>query len=36
AHLLLGSDALQLVRDKLKALEAELQQWETLTCSTDG
>ncbi|MET0288394.1 MAG: oxidoreductase [Pseudoxanthomonas sp.] len=36
AHLLLGSDALQLVRDKLKALEHELTQWETLTVSTDG
>jgi NAD(P)-dependent dehydrogenase (short-subunit alcohol dehydrogenase family) len=36
AHLLLGSDALKLVRDKLKALDAELTQWEALTCSTDG
>lgn len=36
AHLLLGSDALRLVREKLKALEAELAQWEALTVSTDG
>ncbi|RXR05933.1 oxidoreductase [Pseudoxanthomonas composti] len=36
AHLLLGSDALQLVRDKLTALERELTQWEALTVSTDG
>ncbi|TBV73905.1 oxidoreductase [Pseudoxanthomonas winnipegensis] len=36
AHLLLGSDALRVVREKLKALEAELAQWEALTVSTDG
>jgi NAD(P)-dependent dehydrogenase (short-subunit alcohol dehydrogenase family) len=36
AHLLLGSDALGLVRDKLAALQAEIDQWETLTRSTDG
>ncbi len=36
AHLLLGSDALALVREKLKNLEAELERWESLTCSTDG
>lgn len=36
AHLLLGSDALQLVRDKLTALERELTRWEALTVSTDG
>jgi NAD(P)-dependent dehydrogenase (short-subunit alcohol dehydrogenase family) len=36
AHLLLGSDALKLVRDKLRALEHELTQWEALTASTDG
>lgn len=36
AHLLLGSDALRLVREKLKTLEAELAQWEALTVSTDG
>jgi len=36
AHLLLGSDALGLVREKLDALKAELAQWEALTVSTDG
>lgn len=36
AHLLLGSDALALVRDKLKRTAAEIDQWETLTCSTDS
>ncbi|WP_087723950.1 oxidoreductase [Pandoraea sp. PE-S2T-3] len=36
AHLLLGSDALKLVRDKLSAMGAELDAWESLTVSTDG
>lgn len=36
AHLLLGSDALALVRGKLAALQAELTTWETVTKSTDG
>lgn len=36
AHLLLGSDALTLVREKLAALSAEIDAWETLTRSTDG
>ncbi|VVE61842.1 short-chain dehydrogenase/reductase [Pandoraea anapnoica] len=36
AHLLLGSDALKLVRENLKALECEFSQWETVTLSTDG
>lgn len=36
AHLLLGSDALQLVRDKLRALESSLAEWERVTRSTDG
>ncbi|OLO04061.1 oxidoreductase [Salinicola socius] len=36
AHLLLGSDALGLVRDKLSAMSDEIQAWETLTRSTDG
>lgn len=36
AHLLLGSDALKLVKDKLAALSAEIDAWETLTRSTDG
>ncbi|MBN6150996.1 oxidoreductase [Xanthomonas sp. AmX2] len=36
AHLLLGSDALHLVRDKLASLQEELARWEQLTRSTDG
>jgi NAD(P)-dependent dehydrogenase (short-subunit alcohol dehydrogenase family) len=35
AHLLLGSDALGLVRDKLRALEDEFHIWEHVTVSTD-
>ncbi|BEL71397.1 MULTISPECIES: oxidoreductase [Serratia] len=35
-HLLLGSDALSLVRQKLEALGKEIEQWEQLTRSTDG
>lgn len=35
-HLLLGSDALGLVRDKLSALNAEISAWEAITVSTDG
>ncbi|ASM17480.1 oxidoreductase [Serratia marcescens] len=35
-HLLLGSDALSLVRQKLEALGQEIKQWEKLTRSTDG
>jgi NAD(P)-dependent dehydrogenase (short-subunit alcohol dehydrogenase family) len=35
-HLLLGSDALGLVRDKLSALENEIRDWEAVTVSTDG
>lgn len=35
AHLLLGSDALALVRQKLVALNQEISQWEELTRSTD-
>ncbi|RZF28505.1 oxidoreductase [Paraburkholderia sp. UYCP14C] len=35
-HLLLGSDALGLVRDKLSALNAEIGAWEATTVSTDG
>ncbi|WP_409076406.1 oxidoreductase (plasmid) [Pantoea sp. C3] len=34
-HLLLGSDALSLVRQKLTALNNEIEQWEQLTRSTD-
>ena len=36
AHLLLGSDALKLVQDKLAAMSTEIEAWETLTRSTDG
>ena len=36
AHLLLGSDALMLVRDKLEQSARDIAQWETLTRSTDG
>ena len=36
AHLLLGSDALGLVRDKLSVLEREISVWEAVTISTDG
>ena len=36
AHLLLGSDAISLVRDKLIALAADIDKWESLTRSTDG
>lgn len=35
AHLLLGSDALQLVRQKLANWGQEIDQWEALTRSTD-
>ena len=34
-HLLLGSDALRLVREKLDFLKSEFDQWEKLTLSTD-
>jgi NAD(P)-dependent dehydrogenase (short-subunit alcohol dehydrogenase family) len=36
AHLLLGSDALQLVRSKLSALASDFSAWEQVTVSTDG
>jgi short-subunit dehydrogenase len=36
AHLLLGSDALALVRDKLHRTAESIEQWEALSCSTDG
>ncbi|KWH15338.1 short-chain dehydrogenase [Burkholderia territorii] len=36
AHLLLGSDALRLVRAKWSSLEDEIRTWEALTVSTDG
>ncbi|MCP2072743.1 UNVERIFIED_ORG: NAD(P)-dependent dehydrogenase (short-subunit alcohol dehydrogenase family) [Pseudomonas lini] len=36
AHLLLGSDALAMVRAQLSTLEREINAWETLSRSTDG
>ena len=36
AHLLLGSDALALVRDKLQRTAESIEQWQALSCSTDG
>ncbi|WAS58414.1 oxidoreductase [Burkholderia ambifaria] len=36
AHLLLGSDALRLVRAKWSALQDEMRAWEAVTVSTDG
>lgn len=36
SHLLLGSDALGLVRAKLSALNEEFNAWEAITVSTDG
>ncbi|MGE7991886.1 oxidoreductase [Pseudomonas sp. NPDC089554] len=36
AHLLLGSDALGLVRAKLEAMEEEIARWEDVSRSTDG
>ncbi|WP_413723625.1 oxidoreductase [Sodalis sp. RH16] len=36
AHLLLGSDALALVRDKLAQYALEIDAWEKVTRSTDG
>lgn len=35
-QLLLGSDALRLVRDRLSRVEREIEDWEELTRSTDG
>lgn len=35
AHLLLGSDALRLVQEKLTALRAEIDAWKHVTLSTD-
>jgi NAD(P)-dependent dehydrogenase (short-subunit alcohol dehydrogenase family) len=36
AHLLLGSDALELVCNKLSMFNEEIKAWETITRSTDG
>jgi hypothetical protein len=35
AHLLLGSDALRLVDEKMKSLQAEFDVWKSVTLSTD-
>ena len=35
-HLLLGSDAVALVRDKLQRTAESIEQWHALSCSTDG
>jgi len=35
-QLLLGSDALRLVRHRLQAMLREIDEWEKVTCSTDG
>ena len=35
AHLLLGTDALRFVREKLKTLEGEMAAWEAVSASTD-
>lgn len=35
-HLLLGSDALHLVRERLATASREIDRWEALTLSTDG
>jgi NAD(P)-dependent dehydrogenase (short-subunit alcohol dehydrogenase family) len=35
AHLLLGSDALRLVDEKMKSLQAEFDAWKSVTLSTD-
>jgi len=36
AHLLLGSDALKLVRGRLSEMSQQMDTWESLTISTDG
>jgi hypothetical protein len=35
AHLLLGSDAVRLVEEKLKLLQAEFDAWKSVSLSTD-
>ena len=35
-HILLGSDALALVREKLRAMQMQISQWEALSLSTDA
>jgi hypothetical protein len=34
-HLLLGSDAVQLVRDKITAMVGQIDAWERISISTD-
>jgi len=36
AHLLLGSDAVKLVRDKLAQMTTDIDAWESVSVSTDG
>jgi hypothetical protein len=36
AHLLLGSNALRLVEEKMKSLQAEFDAWKSVTLSTDA
>jgi hypothetical protein len=36
AHLLLGSDALRLVEEKMKSLRTEFDAWKSITLSTDA
>ena len=36
SHVVLGSDALALIRMKIANLQEELSRWEALTRSTDG
>jgi NAD(P)-dependent dehydrogenase (short-subunit alcohol dehydrogenase family) len=35
-QLLLGSDALRMVRERQRQMESEIEEWESLTVSTDG
>ncbi len=35
-HLLLGSDAMTLVKEKLDKFSEEIFAWKDVTCSTDG
>jgi hypothetical protein len=35
AHLLLGSDAMRLVEEKIKSLQADFDAWKSVTLSTD-
>jgi len=35
-QLLLGSDALKLVSERVRELQQEIEEWKALTISTDG